>query len=587
MSSSIGDHLLISQDNGIAKTRVTYLEADDLKVNRGSVSSPVWKDVITTSAGDSTDPQNLRIYDINPTSDPNEKYSLVTIRWNFDNIEGSGASGTNTFTLQDTSFTNEEIDLNYYNPVGKLLYFPESDNSYEITGATYSSADSTYTLTLESNLTASDTSPIENPAKIIDKNIDSYRISIKNANTGQVYTQELDSSFIKKPQYSRKLELGETWNISIQALDIGHKGTIVNMTGGQYDPDHGSGGQEWVSYGTDFTNKLPFINNSNGDNDGSITLTADTQGFIVKVGGWNGPLGEAHEYEFIYSSEVDDLKSGDFDNIDSKGIERKILTSSKTHISAGQPTRFPVAVRPLQNKQPVDDPITGAVVSGGGGIAPNDTVLVSKDVDIKVVTAEVTGQDNVDEFKVIWRDIREAQIAPNPGFADGRYMRRLDGTGVPIDGDDFRVKWHRNDIREPEYYRHRIRIPNPGSLSTSEKIISGTSEKDRLIEERTLDADYRVTKLEFLAKSTANVSSSNPAIIRVYQKGFPDSATTMEIRGEKDTPWTQTADLPIKMDSNQNRVLVVDAFDPSSDPNNECDIVGKLTITGRPIVINN
>lgn len=436
-------------------------------------------------------------------------------------------------------------------------------------------------MTLDGTLTSADTSTSSQPAKIIDSNVASYRITIKNVNTGQVYTQELNESFIKKPQYAIKLELGETWSMSLQSLDIGYSGSTISMSGGTYDPDHISGGQSDVNYNAEFVNKLPSLSGN-----GSLDLSADTQGFIAKVSGWSNSSNknkDSHEYEMIYSSETD-LTATSFDNIDSAGIERKILTAGKAHISSGQPTKYSVAVRPLQNKQPVASPIIKEVVSGGGGVAPNDSVLISKDVEIKVVTAEVQSVVNTDEAKVIWKDKGGAQIYTRPDFAEGRWMRRTS------DNSEYQVQWHR-DYAADAVGVHRIRIPNIGNLTTSEVVKSGDTKKDRKIDERDLEIDYRITKIEFLANSTTDTSSADPAIIRVYQKGLENSAVMLEVPNMQENPWTQSTDMPVKLASDGTRSIVVDAWDPDPEntgsPNNDCELSGKVTVTGRPIVVNN
>lgn len=53
-------------------------------------------------------------------------------------------------------------------------------------------------------------------------------------------------------------------------------------------------------------------------------------------------------------------------------------------VAVGLPTQYSVGIRPLQNKQPVADPIFGTVVSGGGGVLPTEVTLVDQAVDLNV-----------------------------------------------------------------------------------------------------------------------------------------------------------------------------------------------------------
>lgn len=75
ISSSTGEHLKLLQESSTSKVRVPYLETTTLKVLTGGE----YRDVVTAGPA-STLPRNLRIYDIYPTEDPNEKKGYVEIR---------------------------------------------------------------------------------------------------------------------------------------------------------------------------------------------------------------------------------------------------------------------------------------------------------------------------------------------------------------------------------------------------------------------------------------------------------------------------------------------------------------------------
>jgi len=75
VTSPNGEHFKILDDAGTPKLRVPYLEATQIKKLVGGE----YRDVIAAGPA-STLPRNLRIYDIYPTEDPNEKKGYVEIR---------------------------------------------------------------------------------------------------------------------------------------------------------------------------------------------------------------------------------------------------------------------------------------------------------------------------------------------------------------------------------------------------------------------------------------------------------------------------------------------------------------------------
>ena len=586
--SSTGEHLAFHQDNSISKTWINFLEAGNIKVNRGTASQPEWKDVITTSLGDATKPENLRIYDINPTTTHDEPYSLVEFRWNYDDIDGT-KPGPREFDVKEVSFNKESIILTGgINVVDKRLYFTSSNNIYKIV------SQSGQVLTVDQDLQSEDVVDTENPARIIDSNLSSYRLVIKNSETNQAYIHELGKSFIKNPKFTKKLELGEQWTVSLQPLDIGFEGDILSMPAGSFDPDHSSDdfGQTKVNYGSKFTNRLPHINtvvNSDGEGAGTLTVEGDSQGFSIIIGGWTDsqePSNSAHEYEIIYSSQEELNINSSFDNLDGSGIEHLIMKSKKAHISSGKPTRFSVLARPLQNKYPVDAPVSAEVIAGGGGVAPNEYVLVDTEVDIDIITGQVqTDQSGTvsGEYKIIWVNGNGDQINPQGSRIRGRKFKR------PSDGETVWINEHYNSVGDNNSGIYRIWVPDTTiDTQTVTTIESGNTKADRLISEQELDIDSRITKIQFKCDSAKDVSQQNPAIIRVYQKGFEGDAVSLEVAGRRDEPWIQNVSLPVKLSSSGTRSVIVDAWDPDgTSPNNGNEIFGTLKVLARPEIKDN
>lgn len=538
---------------------------------------------VLVSPGNQTTPSNLRIWDINPTKTKDEEYSYVTFRWNFDNLQ-AGVVNTTTCEVDVESFDGEDIALSEGNCVGKEIYFTSSGNSYTITGVSGPSAGK-YTLTIQGSLSSgADVTSQASPARIIDKYVTEYRFTIRNIENGFTRTRLLDKNFVKHPEFTEKLELGEVWTVSIQGGNVAEMGPIVSMPSGSFQPDKIGGHQDVINYSSNFLNQLPPITP-----EGSMTMRPDGQGFELSVSGWSAegdPTNTAHEFEIIYSAKHT-LSESNFNNLVEGEVFHTINRSKNVHISSGRPTKYSVGVRPLQNKQPVAPAVFGEVTSGGGGVMPTEQILAEVFVDINVLQIEVKSVDG-ENLEIEWQSptpdfTASTPIRPNFNIGTGRTLTKSDGS-------DWYIKWHKvvPDITPID----TIAVPNLTGAVTSDIYKIGVSEKDRHILDRSLDVDMIVTKLEFNIKSASGTSPEHPGIIRVYQKGLSSSATTMEVEGYRpEGTIVQTASLPIRTASDGTRVMVIDAFDPdrtgTGAPNNDCEFSGTLTVVGRPLVIDN
>lgn len=113
-------------------------------------------------------------------------------------------------------------------------------------------------------------------------------------------------------------------------------------------------------------------------------------------------------------------------------------------------------------------------------------------------------------------------------------------------------------------------------------VIVGSTERGRLISKTELSVDFTVTNVEVNCNTLTGVAdSTTPLIIRVYQEGSENDAALIEVIavGRSNTPMN----IPIKS-SNGLRTLVIDAFDPSTDPNNTAGMTGSISVNGQPIV---
>jgi len=83
------------------------------------------------------------------------------------------------------------------------------------------------------------------------------------------------------------------------------------------------------------------------------------------------------------------LTSGSF--ADTAPYQRIVSDTRRVKIVSDRPTNYSVAVRPLQNKQPVGSPIISTVVSGGGGVSPQEQDLFDGEITMETYRAKSMG----------------------------------------------------------------------------------------------------------------------------------------------------------------------------------------------------
>jgi len=562
--SSSGEGIIRSnsiqmESGNLRKTNIEGTTAQDFYVRVGSGGTGGRKLII--SDGALTTPENLRVFEITPSNDRLSKTSLVTIKWNWDGLQGPVEAGNNQITISSSTIDDESVSFTN-SIIGKDLYFSSSTNRYEIV------ARSGNTITLASAPVAEDAVGPSDPMRIIDKNVSQYILTVRDKYTNEAHIALLDRTFVTRPVITKKLELGETYRVSLQALNQG--GSSNTATTG------------------DFLNSISQI-----DETGNMTLRSDAQGFLIETTGWNS----AHEFEVVYSSKADLSEVSDPFNANGGDIEKTYMETNIKHISSGRPTRYYVALRPLQNKYPVGDHVVKEIVSGGGGLLPDEDVLIQTEVNVQVVTGKVKEiiqePEKHPELEIAWEDENGQHITVDDYFANGRYFTPLDGS-LPQFAQNVHARAVRKLATALKLNEGRQRIvieETPPPIITTETVVkSGISREDRLIAERELTFDYVVTGIQLKLKSVHNLSPTNSGIIRVYQRGSEMAATKMEVEGFSEEPIKQAANLPINLSSNGTRTLVVDAWDNDSNEeqaNNNCNIAGTITVLGRPRIVDN
>lgn len=135
--------------------------------------------------------------------------SFVEFRWNYDNLDGAPGGSSDEFVIQENSYDGETYDLGGGDVPGKMLYFSNSGNEYEILSV--SAGAGQFTLTVDGTIAGGDATTQAEPARIIDKNLDQYQLIITNVNTGYSQVHILSSEvYRRRPKWAEKLELGDT-----------------------------------------------------------------------------------------------------------------------------------------------------------------------------------------------------------------------------------------------------------------------------------------------------------------------------------------------------------------------------------------
>jgi len=391
IASSTGTHLQFIEDSGVSAVSIPILKTSSLKVNVGSNELPIWQDVATLGPSPSV-PRNLRIYDIYPTEDYNEKKGYVEVKWNWDELVIAHA-GADYFAVTKLNYNNEIVllsqeDMETYLP-GKKFYLPAQDIEYVINSVAEVSG--LYRFYVDASPNGHRTAP-GNGARIVDVDVQNYALRFTATRSSDSRTREtlyhlLDATYAYEASFVQKLEIGKEWHCTIQGINNNSFSPTITMPAGSYDPDHAASGQAITSYSSPFMMELPEITAS-----GNFTLSPNLSGFTVSISGFTAPSdieNSAQEWEIIWSS-TDALTQESFNDLTS--VQRMVSKTRLAHIPSDRPTKYSVAIRPLQNKQGVGPAVIKEVVSGGGGVAPQEQILFDDVISVETYRALSYGQ---------------------------------------------------------------------------------------------------------------------------------------------------------------------------------------------------
>ena len=368
---------------------------------------------VLTEKATGTTPSNIRIHDISPVHElPNENKTLITLRWNWEKIAGTGATTTDdagndiaTFTPSagaaawtlengDAATADDLINKRWSNTTSSgtstftISAYDESTGAITLVGLAAERDDT------EDGIKYDGSDPIGPNYSKVHEECDTIAIEcIEMTADGyhlpehEVISFTIPFDYIDTNTHSFKLPINSSsrkWFLRMQGIRGGVYGTWQEMSSGSYDPDQSGGqvsGQAVVDYDTPFRNELPWLDpavetspGNVADNQilGSISLTPSEFGFNVSIGGWDDPTADgsqpdktAQSFQFGYTT------NSSFDWNDTNSTVYINTASRNFNVNAVANNSYLCGVRPKQNTQIVGNTKIGTVQSGAGGVPPS------------------------------------------------------------------------------------------------------------------------------------------------------------------------------------------------------------------------
>ncbi len=566
-------------------TTISGIENLTFKIGVGTLNGGAGVNVLTEASLPTT-LINLRLYDVKPTENKNETKSYIHLKWNYDDINGTD-NGGGTFLVTGL-LGGGTLDESSANIVDKYFYFPETGNTYLVTAWD----NTTKVATLTGYAGEVPTIP-DYAVRLID-GATGYQLKVRSdSDTSGTLTEfnktntkyeTLDTSFVYNPQFSTKLDLGVAHWIQLRSQNSTTYGGYQLMASGIYDPDHSPGGQDEQSYGQPFVNNLPYLTD-----DGTSTLEQRANGFNVTIGGWtNGSDIDqtAHEFEIGWSTSAVDFE-------DKVGTSTQVSSDRNVDVTTNASSNWNVSVRPLQNKSVVGLTKDGSVTSGVAGSEPEMSLAGEADINLVVLSGLCTavGGSNighvavVDYTTVTVTDWYDDVYGDDPPVLAANELANMNGISkrLNIDGQTW------EDSRNGSIVRNEVPAPNstikvdstlPADVVSPTLFNIGTAKTGRFLYQTSLNADFTIKRIVFIADSVQNVTTVNPGIIRVYQSGNEVNYGSLDINGVG-TEFSGDISVEILASISNTRTVIIDAWDPDpGTPNNEASLVGHVLLYG-------
>lgn len=479
----------------------------------------------------------------------------VTLKWGYDNIEGTGSGNTFTVSNSGLSFSNDALvgywfwikslskNLKIYQNVGNVLYLVDEEG-------------------VEPNLDGLVSDSV-NPCWI-HNNADKYQLVAIPKKDSQYYVDdrvESEATLQQSPTImSGTLLLSPGINYVIKGRAT--KGSVfsnyVELQSGSYEKYGVT-----QNYGNPFLAKHPSIDSA----EASIGVVATRNGFRVTISGWS----DAEYFEVCYTTSN---SGADFNN---PSHTKLIVSQRQIDINTSVSAEYSVKVRPIISYQEVGTALAKTVVSGSNGQAPEDRIVAT--VPISHITYSGQCSYNSAVPNVI-SSVSSIQTPSQSGNSVSELPESVVGKIITINGDDFVITGKNSSTSfEIEPLSGSV-LPVSGSYSFT----IGTSERGRRFYLSTLKQDHKLTRAEFDCDFIKGGNSN----IRIYQLGQEDSvdngADTIVVNAS-DNQFPIPSDVKI-LSSYGARTLVVDGYDIADLLNNN-SVVGRLVIYGIPSTLEN
>jgi hypothetical protein len=378
---------------------------------------------------------------------------------------------------------------------------------------------------------------------------------------------------------SMELDLGQKYRFKLQGIGVGGSlSTLITMPSGSYY--HNSVAQ---SYDQPFACVPANVTGSNV----SMVLTSSDYGFRISISDLSNNWSEVTDIEVVYNPKA----SGAASFTDANHV--KLITSDRQiEISTNTSQLQSVAIRPLIMGYAVGDVLTGEVVSGGGGIAPQDEVLATIPVRHQAYLGTyLTGSG---DFNARVQDSTLSTFG-NGGTIDGAKTVSAGqwvGDTIYFPDNDNKIFLIVNHRFDGSYHDLNV-VPLAGSSDIVPDAGCdceiGTVRRGRRVHRsNAMMVSYTVTRMTIAADVVTGPNiPTDPLKVRVYntnnEAGF-GSTTVLTSDSERTTDISSVEIL-------SGEHYIIDLYDSSGDTSydgysgnanaNRTGIVGKITLYGR------
>lgn len=519
---------------------------------------------------------NLRIVDIstvsqpelidpsaNQTSELRRDYKLeVKLSFGYNALEGVGST-LGSFTISNLGFSPT---VNQF--VGYFIYISTNDTNYKITA---NNTSGNFTLAnldgTVPNLTGIASNSV-NPATI-NFNAEKYEIIAipyysETYHEENLIAKEFNAdNFLKNMIVALSLNSGIKYLIKMRAIVGALKTNYLEMSSGSF-----------TKYGiAQNYDKPALITHPTIDSTGVVIgLTASDTGFNIEVTGWDS----ADQFEAKWTTSEAGV---DYTKTDQPSA---IFTSKKFEVTTNVSAKYYVKVRPVigGNQVAIPQPTDkgGEVLSGAGGIKPEDRLIASAEISLETYSGSINVLSTGATFRGVISTTNLKSPADSTDPEDAILsVGNLLGSVMLVGGDEYRI-YKQDDLivfGRPLYHDN--------SISTGVKtFLINTTKNGRRIKDVKLDVDTRLNSYTF-DNNILDLAGGAAAIVRIYQPTNESQTDYIDVPNA-DEIYIKSGDVIIAS-SNGERILRIDVYDPQGN-SNKTNIGGSLSVIGVPVTNN-